>query len=389
MQHAEPAKENAVNAGHFREGDVTQYETNAYEGNIFNDVATVGIYQVKGLIRDDLSGFEADLRKFGYMGDPDVGILAQQPPMPRASEGDFRLAPDSPAIDRGAKMFVPWALYAVVGEWNFTPNSKDPDRIVDESWYMTNAYVNRDFYSTTPRYPLTRVGGTFVEGPLENWAKGALELDGKQYLKLAHAKLVEPYKIPTGGKANSPGGLVQGPDKPTVDMQDNSFLIEVYFKTGSDQGPCLLAGKMDKQAGYALGLDDSGKASLKLASGGQTPPPVTSKTSLNDGKWHHLLAEVDRKRRMVTLYVDGKADGQGSNAVLYQNMSLENKADFLVGKDLAGTLEFLRVSRGTLADAHTTIDELYTWQFDGPHLKDWNNQPPKGKARDAGAIEAR
>ena len=35
----------------------------------------------------------------------------------------------------------------------------------------------------------------------------------------------------------------------------------------------------------------------------------------------------------------------------------------------------------------TTIDELTTWQFDGPHLRDFAGNAPTGAGRDAGAIE--
>ena len=39
-------------------------------------------------------------------------------------------------------------------------------------------------------------------------------------------------------------------------------------------------------------------------------------------------------------------------------------------------------------DTKTTIDELYTWQFDGPFLRDFTGRKPVGR-RDAGAIEGR
>jgi len=35
----------------------------------------------------------------------------------------------------------------------------------------------------------------------------------------------------------------------------------------------------------------------------------------------------------------------------------------------------------------TTIEELYTWQFDGPMLRDFTGQSPTGERRDAGALE--
>jgi hypothetical protein len=113
---------------------------------------------------------------------------------------------------------------------------------------------------------------------------------------------------------------------------------------------------------------------------------------VNDGDWHHLIVEVDRAAGTAVFYVDGERAGAGSLA-LPPDVSLANGADFVVGKGLggrffAGAIDFLRVSRGTLADARTTIEELYTWEFDGPQLRDFTGRPPVGK-RDAGAIEER
>jgi hypothetical protein len=54
---------------------------------------------------------------------------------------------------------------------------------------------------------------------------------------------------------------------------------------------------------------------------------------------------------------------------------------------LACTIDFLRVSLGTLADARTTIDELSAWQFAGPQFRDLAGREPVGGARDAGALE--
>ena len=74
--------------------------------------------------------------------------------------------------------------------------------------------------------------------------------------------------------------------------------------------------------------------------------------------------------------------------------SLSNTANFSVGKTLGskekffkGIIDFLRISRGTLNDAETTIEELYKWEFDGPFLKDFCGRPVAGKCRDAGAVE--
>jgi hypothetical protein len=55
-----------------------------------------------------------------------VGWVVPGGVIPRFREGDFRLAPGSPALGRGARFFVPWGLYACVGEWNFRPRNDAP-----------------------------------------------------------------------------------------------------------------------------------------------------------------------------------------------------------------------------------------------------------------------
>ena len=38
---------------------------------------------------------------------------------------------------------------------------------------------------------------------------------------------------------------------------------------------------------------------------------LVSHTTVNNGQWHHVIAEADRKLRTFTLYVDGKPDSYG------------------------------------------------------------------------------
>jgi hypothetical protein len=143
-----------------------------------------------------------------------------------------------------------------------------------------------------------------------------------------------------------------------------------------------------RKAGYSLSVNPSGGISFAVSGGGPTVN-VRSTVAINDGKWHHLIAECDRNARRLVLYINGmkncEAPGINSSA------SLANQSDLYVGGTPAGhcfhgTLEFLRISLGTLKDAKTDIDELYAWQFDGPFLYDFAGNKPKGK-RDAGALE--
>jgi|SRR5579872_7176601 len=107
-------------------------------------------------------------------------------------------------------------------------------------------------------------------------------------------------------------------------------------------------------------------------------------------RWHHVIAEADRNRQTLTIYIDGKRDGfaGGLGAI----GSLENDADLYVGgtpqgNDLNATIDFMRVARGILADSRTTIEELYAWEFNGPFLDDFTGHRRPSDGGDAGAID--
>ena len=171
-----------------------------------------------------------------------------------------------------------------------------------------------------------------------------------------------------------------------MDVQGSSFILEIYLKTEPAAKHAVLIKKMDEKAGYALTA--AGAVTFAARTGGKRVA-VVGKAVVNDGKWHHVLAEADRKAGKMTIYVDGKKDAEGAGP---GDGSLANGADFYVGGTpdgdcLAGTVDFVRVSLGSFADAKTTIEELYAWQFDGPFLKDFAGKAPNGVRRDAGALE--
>jgi len=89
--------------------------------------------------------------------------------------------------------------------------------------------------------------------------------------------------------------------------------------------------------------------------------------------------------------VDGKKDASADG--IDAAVSLANDGDVHVGgtpegRGFDGTLDFLRIALGTLADADTTIEELFAWEFDGPFLRDFAGRKPAGARRDAGAVES-
>ncbi|MFZ5828491.1 MAG: LamG domain-containing protein, partial [Planctomycetota bacterium] len=397
FRHADPAKtaadSNAADAGSQR--SQFAYETNAYARNVFFNVAELGVYEASGRWLKGLDDFRAALQSHQSMVS-ELGVMDAVPTLRDPSAGDFRLNPKSAAVDRGAVAFVPWALKGVVAEWTFRPAGDDPTQIVDEHWYATDYTTERDDYYLRPTYPLTVVHASaddYIASPLENFAPGALGFDAAKnvYATISSEELNRPFtaRLATrarhGQDAQPKEFTFAGEELMSAEIHGGNFLIEVYFKA---EGDGLLVGKHDA-IGYALRLQD-GRAVFGIAGEGGTKAALRSQARLVDGRWHHLIGEADRDAQSLTLYVDGQRDAAGPGL---GRVSLANAGDLYVGgrpdgSFLDGAIAFLRIAQGTLADAHTTIEELHAWQFDGPALRDMRGQRPVGQARDAGAIES-
>ncbi|MGD2176091.1 MAG: laminin G domain-containing protein, partial [Candidatus Brocadiaceae bacterium] len=516
--HAKPTEEEAdPNVYQIGEtGEDFAYETNAYARNVFYDITgKMGVFESTGVPRPKLEQMRKALEVRNAMASG-VGVMPEQPPMRNPAGHDFRPTDGSAAVGRGVKVFVPWSLYAMVGEWNFTRNNADPTEVIDEHWYMTPYYVGREGYYTRPTYPLKAVNvgaEDYVDGPLEDWTVGALRLNGRdQYLVLADEKLDQPFRIEaevqeTGGgwaTVTAPTALVPGepfeftvklaephpgqkvavhlhwrkqaafggfnawgglpksaesvgphtfrftpeekpglvsfsaavflspsgdwgdrtmearvefpkaeegadPDTRTValggeaeettrwvsisgadlknpEVHTSNFLVEAYFRAEPGENGVLIEKMGD--AGYSVAINADGAVTFAVKGAGGSAE-LTGRSRVADGRWHHVIAEADREDAALTLYVDGRQDARGSG--IGPAVSLANEADLHVGgtpqgRCVAGTIEFLRVAHGTLADARTTIEELYEWQTNGPFLRDFAGREPVGE-REAGAIE--
>jgi hypothetical protein len=397
--HSQPAKTpeegNARDAGRRRRHYALN--TDAYARNVFYDLAPdrFGVLEPSGRWLGDIGAFRETLEK-NHAIVSSVGEMADKAPLRDPAHLDFRLAPGSAAVDEGVKVFVPWGLYAMVGEWNFYPTGGDPTSIIDEHWYMTPYYLERDNYYERPMYPLQAVNVTakdYVPGPLEDWTAGALRLNGKdQYATIPNAKLVAPFAYDISyTKDDQPvteHRTAQGEDLKNPQVYRSSFLIEAYFKAEPGRPGGVLMEKTGA-AGYSLTIDGNGRVLFVVKAEGGSGR-VVGRAKVNDGRWHHVLAECDRAGGTLTLYIDGKKDAQAAG--IGPEVTLANDADLYVGgtpngRCLAGTLDFLRIALGTLADAKTTIEELYAWEFNGPFLRDFTGLAPVGARRDAGAIE--
>ena len=386
--HSQPAKSpeegNARDAGPQK----AQYalETNAYAQNVFFDVpGTFGVLEPSGRWLETFASFKNALEQHKLIASG-LGELAASAPLRDPEKKDFRLAANSAALKKGVKVFTPWSLYGVVAEWNFYHIGSDATQLIDEHWYMTPYFLERDDYYKRPTFPLRTnnvKAEDYVAGPLEDWTTGALKLNGKdQYASASNAELTQPFEYQvTWRKEKKPPEkrMASGEDLKSPQVHKSNFLLEAYFKTVAGHTGGVLIEKMGA-GGYALIVDDKGGTTFSVKGEGGAGT-VASRTKVNDGNWHHVIAEADRAAKTLTVYVDGKKDAEGAG--VGKDVTLANDADLYVGgtpkgRCLAGTLDFMRVALGTLADAKTTIEELYAWQFDGPFLRDFVGRAPVG-----------
>jgi hypothetical protein len=367
-------------------------DTDAYARNVFFDLGeTFGVLEPSGKWHQTFEAFRSALESYHPLA-AEVGTIAEQSPLRDAAAHDFRPSANSAARGRGARVFAPWSLYETVAEWNFYPIPGDPTRILDEHWCMSPYYTGRDDYYKLPTYPLKGVNITlkdYQDGPLENWTTGALRFNGiNQCAILSNEDICRSVALDVRGRSESLKRTVSGADLSNPQIHTSNFLLEIFFKTAPGQTDAVLLQKMDT-AGYVLGVNKKGGVTLATASGGATSW-LDSRSAVNDGQWHHVLAEADRKAATFTIYIDGKQNARGPGPGA--DVSLANDADLYVGGApnghyLNGAIDFMRIARGTLADSKTTIEELYDWEIKGPFLYDFTGRKRPADGGEAGAID--
>ncbi|HEV2211357.1 MAG TPA: laminin G domain-containing protein [Verrucomicrobiae bacterium] len=368
-------------------------DTDAYGRNVFYDTGEgFGVFEPSGRWHRTFEAFQEALAGYHPLAS-DVGVMADQPPLRDAAAHDFRPSANSPARTRGAKVFVPWSLYETVAEWNFCPLPAEPARILDEHWCMPPYYTSRDDYYHFPTYPLRGVHialQDYQTGPLENWTTGALHFNGTdQYAVLKNGDIERPVTLNPGKGHENERREISGAALCNPQVHTSNFLIEIYFQTAPSETSALLIQKWHG-SGWALKLNGKGGVTLLTRTTGRNAD-LSSRSSVNDGRWHHLIAEADRKAGTFTLYIDGRQDARGSG--LGPTDSLANDSDLYVGgtpdgQHFKGALDFLRLARGTLADSQTSIAELYAWEFDGPFLYDFTGRRRPTDGGEAGAIDS-
>jgi hypothetical protein len=353
--------------------------------------STFGVLEPSGRWLPTIQAFREVLETYHALA-TDVGILSAEPPLRDAAAHDFRPAAGSAARGLGRRVFVPWSLYETVAEWNFHPLPGDPARILDDHWCMSPYYTRRDDYYKLPTYPLAAANVTlndYTNGPLENWTTGALRFNGhNQYATLKNEDICRPIELDAQGRTGSLKRTVSGAELSSPQIHHSNFLIEAFFKTDAGAKDAVLVQKLDG-TGFALVVNENGGVTLTTTAEGTTVR-LASRRSVNDGRWHHVVAEADRKAKTFATYIDGTRDAEGPG--LGAEASLATTADLYVagtpgGRHLRGTIDFLRIARGTLRDSRTTIEELYAWEFNGPALQDFTGQRRGPDGGYAGAID--
>jgi hypothetical protein len=359
---------------------MSQAATLAYTRNILSQTVTIGSAGGTGGSLDDVRRRLTAIPGMAF----DFGEVTPRPIFADAAALDFRPAKKSAAMDKGVKVFVPWSLSTVVGEWRFCRFNADPQRVLGENFLMNKEYGDRHMYYEIPRYDLWVEGATdsaYTRGELEDWTDGALVFTGTRSAVLRDADLKSDWSYSASEKS-AEKITIRGAERETVDIDRSSFLIEAVFRTKPKIKKGTLVSKL-RNSGYELKINPTGTVEFVVQAG--APVTVATQRPLNDGAWHHLIAEADRSAGALRLYVDGKLEAEVPATL---EGSLANSADFIVGEGFAGALDFLRVTRSTLAESETTIEELYAWQFDGPFLRDFTGVRPAEGRRDAGAIES-
>lgn len=348
-------------------------------------------------------------------------------PMEDTSEADFRHTASPQVLDAAGSYFVPWGLWGVVGEWNFTENHADPTQIIDFSFYLSEAHFGRMMFEFIPYFTLKLNEATladYVPAFNEDWTNGAIRFDGTTYATYPDAKMREEIAVPLEGHSDwvneasknpnwvpdaptGSGGAYSANDfirfpghlRKTPAIARENILVEATLKVVPGTNGDIL-GKHDGASGYRLFLNSEGRAQFQVSAGGAHYSVATSQ-AINNGQWHHVLAELQRagpgqSNGRLTIYLDGAIDQEVTGLSLSSDHSTDNAADLVVGAHNPGSgftnhlqadLDFLRLAHHTLAEADTTIAELWAWQTNGPWKRDMRGNLPLNK-RDAGALEA-
>jgi hypothetical protein len=277
--------------------------------------------------------------------------------------------------DHSVYFFVPWGLFKVVGEWNFYQNRDDASVIIGENLNWNSEWQHRMMMDEIPRNNLYAHGfrlNDYHYGILENWTKGALHFNGtNQYCSLSAMDSTKAYNWQSIKCNNFPcKGRVLSEQRESLDIGKGNFLVEMVINVPKLSPQSTILHKRVKNKGYEIYIDSQGFINASLHNNSLCSR--TSAIAINDDVWHHVVVEVIRnKKEGINLYIDGALSNASWDGVMIPHINFENKGDFIVGRSVKknnyfkGFIDYLRISKGSLEDSETTIDQLYKWEILG------------------------
>jgi len=175
----------------------------------------------------------------------------------------------------------------------------------------------------------------------------------------------------------TPGKVLSAELKiPASETTPKGFTLELFARFRPNaRGPFIVS---EDPGGFALSFTGAGALRFAFGAAG-----VEAAGEFANDRPFHLLAEYDGDAKELRLHVDGKL---AASAPCAAAPTFETDTVIVVGGALDATYEYLRVTLSSLAQSLTTIHELYTWEFDGPHLRDFTGKKSTPN-RPAGALD--
>ena len=130
----------------------------------------------------------------------------------------------------------------------------------------------------------------------------------------------------TAGKTGSclqfsGNAIVEVPHSDNLNPGSGSWTVMAWVKTShepaAEEGDKIVVRKDTKETPrvfwglgmYGFAADSIGKAFFQVWVQDAGSAYASSKTKINDDKWHHLVGVRDAKKKTITIYVDGKLEG--------------------------------------------------------------------------------
>ncbi len=110
---------------------------------------------------------------------------------------------------------------------------------------------------------------------------------------------------PAAARFQGGAQIVVGSIEPFTFKADESFTIQAWFQTSAQENQVIAA----RPGSFSLGVK-AGKLSAWIMQDGGQFVEAAGAAAAADGTWHHAAAVYDRQAQTLTVYLDGKPDGE-------------------------------------------------------------------------------